>query len=143
VKTKLVFLFINILFCTAFTQAQNDMSVTIAIDTSQNLVITQTDVLDKNIASIETKDTSQPNLIIKRPKKKWIAALLAFPLPFGVVGLHRIYLGTQPHIPLVYVGTVGGVFGLLPLADFIAILNTKEDDLQNFNTGKVFFWIRK
>jgi TM2 domain-containing membrane protein YozV len=143
VKTKLVFLFIYILFCTAFTQAQNEMSVTIAIDTSQNHVITQTDVLDKNVVSIDTKDTSQPHIIIKHPKKKWIAALLAFPLPFGVVGLHRIYLGTQPHIPLVYVGTVGGVFGLLPLADFIAILNTKEDDLQNFNTGKVFFWIRK
>jgi TM2 domain-containing membrane protein YozV len=124
-------------------QAQNELSVTIAIDTSQKLVIPTEDVLDKNVVTINTNDTSKTLQITKHPKKKWIAALLAFPLPFGVVGLHRIYLGTQPHIPLVYVGTIGGVFGLLPLADFIAILNTKEDDLQNFNTGKVFFWIRK
>jgi TM2 domain-containing membrane protein YozV len=143
VKTNRIFLLISILFCTAFTQAQNEMPVILETDTFQNLVTTNIDVLDKNTITIDTKDTNQPSTIVKHPKKKWIAALLAFPLPFGVVGLHRIYLGTQPHIPLVYVGTVGGVFGLLPLADFIAILNTKEEDLQNFNTGKVFFWIRK
>jgi TM2 domain-containing membrane protein YozV len=143
VKTKRIFLFISVFICTAFIQAQNEMPSTLEIDTAQNIVINPPRQLDENIVIIDTKDTSQPSPIIKHPKKKWIAALLAFPLPFGVVGLHRIYLGTQPHIPLVYVGTVGGVFGLLPLADFIAILNTKEDDLQNFNTGKVFFWIRK
>jgi TM2 domain-containing membrane protein YozV len=142
-KTKRFFLFIGILFCVAFTQAQNEIPITLEIDSAKTFAVSENLVLDKNIVTIETKDTSQGSLIIKHPKKKWIAALLAFPLPFGVVGLHRIYLGTQPHIPLVYVGTVGGVFGILPLADFIAILNTKEDDLQNLNTGKVFFWIRK
>jgi TM2 domain-containing membrane protein YozV len=142
-KTKPFFLFICILFCTVISRAQNETSVVLETDTTLTFVHSDTRSLDENIVIISKKDTSQSSTTAKRQKKKWIAALLAFPLPFGVVGLHRIYLGTQPHIPLVYVGTVGGVFGLLPLADFIAILNSKEEDLQNFNTGKVFFWIRK
>jgi TM2 domain-containing membrane protein YozV len=142
-KTKPFFLFICILFCTVISRAQNETSVVLETDTTLTFVYSDTHSLDENIVIISKKDTSQSSTTAKRQKKKWIAALLAFPLPFGVVGLHRIYLGTQPHIPLVYVGTVGGVFGLLPLADFIAILNSKEEDLQNFNTGKVFFWIRK
>jgi TM2 domain-containing membrane protein YozV len=101
------------------------------------------------IANVEQKkeivitDTNKHSPIVKYYKKKWKAALLAFPLPFGVVGLHRVYLGTKPYVPIVYVATVGGVFGLLPLADFIAILTSKEEDLQNFDSGKVFFWIKK
>lgn len=71
--------------------------------------------------------------------KKLIAALLAFPFPCGIVGLHRIYLGCAPHVPVAYIATVGGGFGLLPLIDFIFLLRAK--DLQPFiANGKVFMW---
>src|ERR1041385_5302802 len=43
-----------------------------------------------------------------------VAAVLAFPV-FGIVGLHRIYLGTKPYVPVVYAATLGGCAGLLPL----------------------------
>ncbi len=72
--------------------------------------------------------------------KKLIAALLAFPFPFGIVGLHRIYLGTSPHVPLVYIATLGGGFGLIPLIDFFVILF--EKDIEQFmNNNRVFMWI--
>ena len=61
-------------------------------------------------------------------RKKVIAAVLAFPLPFGILGLHRIFLGTKPYIPFVYIGTLGGCLGILPLIDFIAILSSKENN---------------
>lgn len=92
------------------------------------------------------KMTYPPELVSKlfnrKPgkNKKLIAALLAFPFPFGIVGLHRIYLGTSPHVPVVYIGTLGGGFGLLPLIDFIAILI--EKDIEHFmDNKKVFMWI--
>lgn len=73
--------------------------------------------------------------------KKITAAVLAFPFPFGIVGLHRIYLGTHPHVPVVYIASIGGVFGILPLIDFIAITTSK--DFEHFkNNGKVFMWIK-
>ena len=74
-------------------------------------------------------------------KKKIIAAVLAFPL-FGVTGIHRVYLGTQPYVPVVYMGTVGG-FLILPTLDFIAILAADEKTFQSFqNNPHVFMWVR-
>ncbi|HQQ93598.1 MAG TPA: NINE protein [Bacteroidia bacterium] len=76
----------------------------------------------------------------KTTNKKLIAAVLAFPFPFGIVGLHRIYLGTAAYVPVVYIGTLGGVFGVLPLIDFIAILIEKDINHYIWN-NKVFMWM--
>jgi TM2 domain-containing membrane protein YozV len=79
----------------------------------------------------------------KKAKKaeKTTAAILAFPVPFGIIGLHRIYLGTKPYVPVVYIITVGGCLGVLPLVDFIAIL--RSDDLSKFqNIEKIFMWVK-
>lgn len=73
-------------------------------------------------------------------RKKAIAAVLAFPLPFGVIGLHRIYLGTKPYVPLVYIGTIGGAFGILPFIDFCVILLDKDTDHYKENSH-IFMWI--
>jgi TM2 domain-containing membrane protein YozV len=103
---------------------------------SEFLELKQTDLSDKN-----------PNPILKlfrkkqKNNKKITAALLAFPFPFGIVGLHRIYLGTKPYVPIAYIATLGGVFGILPLIDFCAIL--LEKDLASFeNNGKVLMWVK-
>jgi TM2 domain-containing membrane protein YozV len=73
--------------------------------------------------------------------KKVIAAILAFPLPFGLLGLHRIFLGTKPYIPFVYIGTLGGCLLVLPLVDFIAILFANEQTFKHFeNNPRVFIW---
>jgi len=69
-----------------------------------------------------------------------MAALLAFPLPFGIVGLHRIYLGSAPYVPVVYIASFGGVLGLLPLIDFCFILLDKKTETY-VNNKKVFMWI--
>lgn len=75
----------------------------------------------------------------KNKNKKLIAALLAFPFPFGIVGLHRIYLGTSPHVPIVYIATIGGGLGVLPLIDFILILSSPDIE-QYINNQQVFMW---
>ena len=74
--------------------------------------------------------------------KKLIAALLAFPIPFGITGLHRVYLGTAPWVPVVYFVTLGGC-GILPLMDFIFILTATNEELESYaNNGKVFMWVK-
>ena len=52
--------------------------------------------------------------------KRITAALLTIPL--GFLGVHRIYLGTKPHIPIIYIATVGGCFGILPFIDLKSIV---------------------
>lgn len=105
---------------------------------------------------VELNITAQMNVneySIKRPNplffifkkkqtknKKIVAALLAFPFPFGMVGLHRIYLGTAPYVPIIYIGTIGGGFGILPFIDFCVLLLDKDVTRYNENK-KVFMWV--
>ena len=96
-------------------------------------------------SSLEMND-HRPNPIFQlikkqqRKNKRTIAALLAFPFPFGMVGLHRIYLGTAPHVPIVYIGTFGGVLGILPFIDFCVLLLDKDID-RYLNNNKIFMWV--
>jgi hypothetical protein len=97
------------------------------------------------LTSLAVKD-QKPNILVQlirkklRHTKRVMATLLAFPLPFGILALHRIYLGTKPFVPVVYMGTIGGVFGILPFIDFCVLL--LDRDIERFNNnGKVFMWI--
>lgn len=108
--------------------------------------------LDSTSAIIYSENISlndkKPNPIFQLFKKKQrlnkriTAAVLAFPFPFGIVGLHRIYLGTKPHVPVVYIASLGGIFGLLPFIDFCAITFGKNFD-QYRDNGNVFMWVKE
>jgi TM2 domain-containing membrane protein YozV len=74
-------------------------------------------------------------------KKKLTSLILSFPFPFGIVGLHRIHLGCPPYVPVVYIASLGGVFGLVPLIDFFVLLFEKNPDKYVNNKG-VFMWIK-
>lgn len=73
-------------------------------------------------------------------KSKLVAGLLAIALgPFGV---HRLYLGTSPKVPIAYTLTLGGGFFVLPLIDiFYIILSRNPEDIENNN--HVFIWNKK
>jgi TM2 domain-containing membrane protein YozV len=69
--------------------------------------------------------------------KKVTAAILT--LTLGMLGVHRIYLGTAPYIPAVYLFTFGGGFFVLPIIDLVMILST--NDISKFeNNNKLLMW---
>ena len=71
--------------------------------------------------------------------KRITAAILAFPLPLGILGVHRLYLGTKPIVPIIYIVTLGGVVGILPFIDFVVLL--LADDIQEYEDNPhVFMW---
>lgn len=88
-----------------------------------------------------------PNPVMKlfrkkqRLNKRITAAVLAFPFPFGIVGLHRIYLGTKPYVPVAYVASLGGVFGILPFIDFCTIVFDRKNFEHYKDNGQVFMWL--
>jgi TM2 domain-containing membrane protein YozV len=91
--------------------------------------------------SISPKDTAQavPPLVdaTHGHKHKLAAALLAFPL--GVFGLHRMYLGSSAAIPIFYIATFGGGFGILPFIDCVLILINKDVNTYD-NNPRIFMW---
>lgn len=98
------------------------------------------------VSNVQIVNSERPNPVLhlfkikQKKNKKITAAILAFPFPFGIVGLHRIYLGTAPHIPVVYIGTLGGVFGILPFIDFCVIVLDKNID-RYIENKKVLMWV--
>ena len=96
------------------------------------------------VCTIDKLNKPNPLRVVFKKKnnttKKIVASVLAFPLPFGVIGLHRIYLGTKPYVPLVYIGTVGGAFGILLFIDFCVILLDK--DIEHYKSNPhLCMWI--
>ena len=70
---------------------------------------------------------------------KWLAAGLDVSL--GIFGVHRLYLGTEAQVPLMYTLTLGGG-GMLVLADLGLILFSKN--IENYaNSSHIFMWRKK
>ena len=89
------------------------------------------------------KDSLHPkkDLVKENRKKKIVSAVFAFPFPFGFMGAHRVMLGTSPWVPIVYVATFGGCFGVLPLIDFFVITFSKDIE-QYENNPHIFMWVK-
>jgi len=56
----------------------------------------------------------------------------------GAFGAHRIYLGTKPHVAVIYGITFGG-FGVLALLDVVHIL-LKKDLAPYRNNDRIIMW---
>jgi TM2 domain-containing membrane protein YozV len=76
-----------------------------------------------------------------KSRKKFVSALFAFPFPFGFMGAHRVMLGTKPWVPVVYVVTFGGCFGVIPLIDFFVITFSKDISKYEDNPA-IFMWLK-
>lgn len=129
-----------VVFCfVASVIAAENRSITVYYLDSASTVISS-----ENISVDDKKPNPVFQLFRKKQRlnKRITAAVLAFPFPFGIVGLHRIYLGTEPYVPVAYIASLGGVFGILPLIDFFVITFNKDFD-QYRNNGKVFMWVNE
>lgn len=88
------------------------------------------------VHEIRALPTAQPRL--HKEPQRLVAAGLAITL--GAFGAHRLYLGTDVKVPIIYGLTFGG-FGVLVLIDLGHILFSK--DLQAFyNNDQVFMWAK-
>lgn len=117
--------------------------------TSQNAILlrspneqTDTVYLNENeLATLRTEMELAEPVKDSLRKKRFVSAVMALPFPFGFVGAHRVMLGTKPWVPVVYIATFGGCFGLLPLVDFFVIVFSKDIE-QYENNPNVFMWMK-
>jgi TM2 domain-containing membrane protein YozV len=69
-------------------------------------------------------------------------AIVAIILDFflGGFGVHRFYLGTETMTGIGYILTCGGIFGIVPLVDFIVLIIDNKDISKYVNNPKFFMW---
>lgn len=71
--------------------------------------------------------------------KNFTAAIL-LNLFLGSLGIHRLYLGTKTMTWVGYILTCGGIFGIVPLVDFIVLIINNQDISPYVNNPKFFMW---
>ncbi len=73
-----------------------------------------------------------------KEKEAIVAIVLDFFL--GGLGIHRFYLGTETLTWVGYILTCGGIFGIVPLVDFVVLLIDNKDISAYINNPKFFMW---
>jgi TM2 domain-containing membrane protein YozV len=71
-------------------------------------------------------------------------AVVAIVLDFflGEFGVHRFYLGTEVMTGVGYILTCGGIFGIVPLVDFVVLIIDNKDISKYVNNPKFFMWAK-
>lgn len=132
-----------LLFLTAPSLIASASETTLPVILLNDSIISCADSINYQISLTPSDSTIQKKTSSTKTirKKKIISALCAFPFPLGFVGAHRVMLGTKPWVPIVYVATFGGCFGLLPLIDFCVIVFSKDIE-QYENNPNIFMWVK-
>ncbi|MDN4165410.1 TM2 domain-containing protein [Cytophagales bacterium LB-30] len=70
----------------------------------------------------------------------WVAFALAWVV--GSLGIHRVYLGGKGSLIAIYILTCGGIFGIVPLIDWIVLLvGAINNDISKYvDNDKFFMW---
>lgn len=99
----------------------------------------ETSMLSFNASDLNSGSTS---FLSAAPAGKGKDAIVAIVLDFflGGLGIHRFYLGTELMTGLGYILTCGGIFGIVPLIDFVVLIINNKDISQYVNNPKFFMW---
>ena len=111
------------------------------LDLPGNIFFTSADTVFFSHDLIAADTLIQKDSKKEKSRKKFVSALFAFPFPFGFMGAHRVMLGTKPWVPVVYVVTFGGCFGVIPLIDFFVITFSKDISKYEDNSA-IFMWLK-
>ena len=100
---------------------------------------TETSMISINANEMNSVASNVPTAMVSsKPKDAVVAIVLDFFL--GGFGVHRFYLGTKPLTGIGYILTCGGIFGVVPLVDFIVLIIDHDDISPYVDNPKFFMW---
>jgi TM2 domain-containing membrane protein YozV len=140
-KTLFFFSFLLLLSLLFNLKAASAQTLNLPVD-SAFISICDDASLESNLKNATSNKLKLITLLQKATveNKRVTAAILTITL--GMLGVHRIYLGTAPYIPAVYLFTFGGGFFILPLIDLVMIIAKK--DISTFeNNDSILMWIKE
>lgn len=131
---KLVLSIIAVLAIAISANAANYKVNDSAID---NILENATEVV---VLDVATPAAANLPAFEQKEVKPAIALILNFFL--GGFGIHRHYMGTAPGMWALYTFTLGGIFGVVTLIDFVMlVIGTVDNDISKYiNNRKFFMW---
>lgn len=99
----------------------------------------ETSMISMNAGVLSTLPSNAATTAVAPKEKTFVAAIL---LDFflGGLGVHRFYLGTKTMTGIGYILTCGGIFGIVPLVDFIVLIVDNDDISPYIDNPKFFMW---
>ncbi len=99
----------------------------------------ETSMLSATSTDFTTSNSGFPSAVMAgKGKDAIVAIVLDFFL--GGFGIHRFYLGTETLTGIGYILTCGGIFGIVPLIDFVVLIINNKDIGAFVNNPKFFMW---
>ena len=98
----------------------------------------ETSMVSANAADLGSLATNVPATVMAPQKDAIVAIVLDFFV--GGLGIHRFYLGTETLTGIGYILTCGGIFGIVPLVDFVVLIIDNKDISKYVNNPKFFMW---
>lgn len=138
---KKVFLIVLLSVCFLSVKQANASSYTInvqAVDQlfDQAIETSMISITNAELGSVGSNVSA--NLMPSGDKNAVVAIVLDFFL--GGLGIHRFYLGTETLTGIGYILTCGGIFGIVPLIDFIVLIIDNQDISKYVDNPKFFMW---
>jgi TM2 domain-containing membrane protein YozV len=114
----------------------------------ENMFATSANVSEASPALLAELDPSNTYTAAARKQQNVVydggdkSAVLAIVLDFflGGLGIHRLYLGTKTFTWVGYILTCGGIFGIVPLVDFVVLIINSSDISEYVDNTKFFMW---
>ena len=100
---------------------------------------TETSMVSINANELSAVPSNIPTSMIA-PKEKDAVVAIVLDFFLGGLGIHRFYLGTKTMTGIGYILTCGGIFGVVPLIDFIVLIIDNQDISPYIDNPKFFMW---
>jgi TM2 domain-containing membrane protein YozV len=134
-------IFVIVLFATVLSVKQaNASSYSVNEQAIDQLFVNavETSMISINATELNSVASNVSTTVMAQQKDAIVAIVLDVFL--GGLGIHRFYLGTETLTGLGYILTCGGIFGIVPLVDFIVLIIDIKDISAYIDNPKFFMW---
>ncbi|HKJ78001.1 MAG TPA: TM2 domain-containing protein [Prolixibacteraceae bacterium] len=101
---------------------------------------TETSMISMNASNFSANPSVVSSPLMANAKEKDAVVAIVLDFFLGGLGIHRFYLGTETLTGLAYPLTCGGIFGIVPLIDFVVLIINNEDISPFIDNPKFFMW---
>lgn len=101
---------------------------------------TETSMISMNAANFSAIPSAVNSPLMANAEEKDAVVAIVLDFFLGGLGIHRFYLGTETLTGLAYIFTCGGIFGVVPLIDFVVLIINHDDISPYIDNPKFFMW---